>query len=92
MELTEQFDPRWNNTMIPADHWHFHRRLLERYGVVLRPGDFSAIRAAIRSEEAMAARRRAGGTVFAVRVKGLRKRIYVVACGGGRLLAVLPPC
>lgn len=33
------FDPRWDGASIPERDWHFHRRLFERYGIVLLPGE-----------------------------------------------------
>lgn len=34
----------WLGQSIPQEHWHFHRRLHERYdGLVLRPGVFSKL-------------------------------------------------
>ena len=31
----------WEGASIPAEHWHFHRRIFERYRMVLPPGAFS---------------------------------------------------
>jgi hypothetical protein len=31
----------WEGASIPAEHWHFHRRVFERYRMVLPPGAFS---------------------------------------------------
>ena len=31
----------WTGAFIPAEHWHFHRRVFERYRTVLPPGAFS---------------------------------------------------
>ena len=41
--LTEPFDPRWDGVSLPREQWHFYRRLHERYGVVLHPGEYSRI-------------------------------------------------
>ncbi len=38
------FDPRWEGASIPDNQWHFHKRLLERYGIVLGPGEYSQIK------------------------------------------------
>ncbi|WP_043367216.1 hypothetical protein [Belnapia sp. F-4-1] len=31
----------WDGACIPIKHWHFHRRIFERYRMVLPPGAFS---------------------------------------------------
>ena len=31
----------WEGAFIPLEHWHFHRRVFERYRMVLSPGAFS---------------------------------------------------
>ena len=41
MNKPTAFDPRWQGRSIPERHWHFHRQLLARYGIVLGPGEFS---------------------------------------------------
>lgn len=37
------FHPIWEGASIPLQDWHFHRRLLEHYGIVLRPGEYAKI-------------------------------------------------
>ena len=91
VERPEDFDLRWAGATIPVDHWHFHRQLLNRYGVVLAPGEFCQIVKDIRDGCAMLVeRRRTGrGTIYFVRIKSARKKVYVLAVGT-RLLTAWP--
>ena len=85
------FDQRWHGAFIPSQHWHFHRRLLSRYGIVLRPGDFSAMVRALANGTAVPVERRSGkGAIYSVRVRSARTRIYVVAIGT-HLITAWPP-
>jgi len=78
-----EFDPRWLGACIPEHNWHFHRRLLSRYGVVLGPGQFSQIVAAIRHGRARLVKvRDKWGAIYAVRIKGAGGRVYIHAIGG----------
>ncbi len=91
VEGPEIFDSRWDGATIPADHWHFHRQLLNRYGVVLAPGEFSQIVKDIRDGCAMLVkRRRTGrGAIYFVRIRSARRKVYVLAVGT-RLLTAWP--
>lgn len=76
------FDRRWQGVSIPSYHWHFHRRLLTRYGIVLAPGDFSGMVRDIRGGRAeLVERRPRGGLVYAVEIKSVRRHVYVLMVG-----------
>ena len=87
----ETLDPRWVGAAILKEHWHFHRRLLDHYRIVLAPGDFSAIVDAILCGRAMLIQRReARQAVYCARVPSAGERIYVLAAGP-KLITALPP-
>lgn len=74
------FDPRWDGTSIPEKHWHFHRRLHERYGIVMVPGDFGAMVKAIKSGKALMVRKQdRGRRIYWCKVPSCYERIYVLA-------------
>ena len=75
------FDPRWDGASIPKWHSHFHRKLFERYGIVLGPGDFADILKQIRSGEALRVEARREGAIYFVKVRSLFERIYVLSDG-----------
>ncbi|HEY1925843.1 MAG TPA: hypothetical protein VGG92_00100 [Caulobacteraceae bacterium] len=84
-------DPRWEGASIGKEHWHFHRRLWDRYSIILAPGEFTMILTAIRTGEALLVERRGRGTaVYSFRVPSCGERVYVVAAGHA-LVTVLPP-
>jgi hypothetical protein len=85
-------DPRWIGASIPFEHWHFHRQLLRRYGIVLAPGEFSYIRWAIEKGGAQLIERRKGGrAIYSVRLPLVRKRIYILVTEGGEFVTAWPP-
>ncbi len=91
LDLDGDFDARWEGAFIPVEHWHFHRRLLRRYNIVLAPGEFSAILRAIRSGKAPLIERRADGRkLYSVRIDRLNERIYVLVTGT-RIITAWPP-
>jgi hypothetical protein len=77
------FDPRWNGAAIAKDDWHFHRRLLTRYGVVLGPGEYSKIQKKIRKG-------RYKIPIYRVYTPSAPRGFYVLSFGG-RLLTAWPP-
>ncbi len=83
------FDPRWDGAFIPDDHWHFLRRLYERYAVVLAPGEFSAVIAAIKAGDSVYYRK-ADTTVHRIDLPVSVCRIFV-ATKRGRIMTVLAP-
>ena len=73
------FDPRWSGASIRLEHWHFHRRLFERYLIVLAPGEFSEMRHSIQVGRSPLIERLEGNrTVHSHRIARLSERIYVV--------------
>lgn len=90
LRRTDDWPP---GTFFGEDSWHFHRRLLERYGMVFRPGDYSNVRKMIATNEVKLVR--------VVKSKGPWRRIYyvtirneaiLISClPGGRILTAYPP-
>lgn len=76
------YDERWNGAAISQPEWHFHRQLLDRYGIVLGPGDYSHMLDRIRSGKALlvktVARNRA---VYRCRVKSTTEVVFVISDG-----------
>jgi hypothetical protein len=86
-----ELDPRWVGALIPRELWHFHRQLLDRYNIVLAPGEFSAIAEALRSGRAkLIERRESGQSIHSVRLPTAQERIYVLAYGP-RIITAWPP-
>jgi len=82
------FDLRWDGTSIPEKHWHFHKRLYERYGIVMGPGDFGAMLKAIKGGKALMVRRHGRKQrVYWCKVPSCHERIYVLASGPAILTA-----
>jgi hypothetical protein len=88
--LAEQgFIEAWHNAFISDDHWHFHRRLLERYKFILGPGEFNKILTATKVGTALLIKAKKGGTgIYWVRLNS-KKKLYVLA-KGHRLLSAWP--
>jgi hypothetical protein len=85
------FDSRWLGKSIPGRHWHFHRRLLERYGIVLAPGEFSQMLKDIASGQApMVKRRSARSAIYMVRNTRLWERFFVLVTND-EIRTALPP-
>ena len=85
------FDARWLGKSIPERHWHFHRRLLERYGIVLAPGEFSQMLKDIATGRAPVVKRRsARSAIYMVRNTRLWERFFVLVTNGD-VRTVLPP-
>jgi hypothetical protein len=85
------FDARWLGKSIPERHWHFHRRLLERYNIVLAPGEFSDMLNDIASGRApLIQRRSAKSAIYLVRNRRLFER-YFVLVSDGEVRTALPP-
>lgn len=77
------FDARWVGRSIPERHWHFHRRLLERYGIVLAPGEFSQMLKDIASGKAPLVQRRSSkSAIYQVRNQRLWERFFVLVTNG----------
>jgi hypothetical protein len=90
-EETDQLDPRWIGVSIPCEHWHFHRQLLDRYRIVLAPGEFSLMVSAIKTGEALLIERRGRKeAIYSVRIPSVHERIYVLAAGPN-IVTAWPP-
>lgn len=91
MNPPDGVDPRWIGASIRIEHWHFHRRLWERYGIVLAPGEFSMIKTAIRRGKALLVKRYdRKRAVYSIRLPSCGDRIFVLASGRA-LVTVLRP-
>lgn len=89
--MADKLDPRWHGALIEDNLFHFHRRLLERWDVVLGPGDYTAMRQMIRRGRATYIRTtERGGKVYAVRVPSVDKVVMVVV-SGWRFCTAYPP-
>lgn len=87
----DRFDARWLGKSIPQRHWHFHRRLLERYNIVLAPGEFSEMLKDIASGRApLIQRRSAKSAIYLVRNRRLFERYFVLVTYG-HVRTALPP-
>ena len=85
------FDMRWLGKSIPQRHWHFHRRLLERYNIVLAPGEFSIMLKDIASGKApLVQRRSVKSAVYLVRNRRLWERVFILVTDG-EIRTALPP-
>lgn len=85
------FNPRWDGASIPERHWHFHRQLLIRYGIVLGPGEFSDMVHDIKTGYAKVIEKRSKKTaIYSVRIDRLGERVYVLS-DGKRIITAWPP-
>ncbi len=65
---------------ISKEHWHFHRQLFLRYGVILAPGQFSQIIADIRRGRARLVKAKGKrGSIYSIRIREAGGRVYVFA-------------
>jgi hypothetical protein len=88
---TGDLDPRWVGAVIPSEHWHFHRQLLDRYNIVLAPGEFSMIVKVIQSGRALLVEKRgAKVAIYSVRIPSTQDRVYILAAGPN-LVTAWPP-
>lgn len=86
----KHIDPRWVGAVINQDRWHFHRRLLERYGIVLAPADYSRISRSIAHGETPLIEPKPDGTaVYLVRVPSSGALVFVAAKQNGELITAL---
>jgi hypothetical protein len=91
MSDLDELDPRWDGVSIQKEQWHFHRQLLARYGIVLAPGEFSAIIGAINGGQAQLIERRGRNrAIYSIRISRVRERVYVLVAGS-RLVTAWPP-
>lgn len=91
MSDEDGFDPRWNGKSIPKNHWHFHRQLLARYGIVLAPGEFSKMLDDIAKGRAKLIMQKAPTTaIYAIKNTRLWEWYYVLI-REGYVVTALPP-
>jgi len=84
-------DTRWFGATIQREHWHFHRQLLNRYGVILAPGEFSWIVSMLETGKALLVQTRGPKqAIYSIRLPRVQERIYVLATGC-RLVTAWPP-
>jgi len=87
----DDFDLLWNGKSIPKYHWHFHRQLFERYGIVLAPGEFSEMLRDIKTGSATLIEcAPSGTTIYMIRNIRLWKQ-YFVLVRDGYVVTALPP-
>lgn len=88
--LKGQFDNRWRDRSIPKKHWHFHRALYSRYGVVLAPGEFSRMLKDIQSGRALRVMTMDGDrAIYFIRLKRVGERFFVLVTKG-HVVTALP--
>ena len=87
----DDFNPRWAGVTIGKEYWHFHRQLLERYKIILAPGDFTAIKRMLDTGRALKIEDRGPDqAIFSVRVPSVHERIYILM-QGKRVITAWPP-
>jgi len=84
------FHSIWKGASIAREDWHFHIRLWERYGIVLRPGEYTRIydKAVVKKMKPIVVTHR--GRIHPVFLYGPQETIYVVA-NDRHLVTVLTP-
>lgn len=91
MAANEGFDPRWLGAVVREPTWHFHRRLFERYGIILGPADYSRISISVARGLARQIRPGPDGTaVYLVQVPTSGALVFVGAKPGGELITAMP--
>ena len=91
MSVDDQLDPRWHGAFIRERDWHFHRRLLERYGIVLAAGEYRDLIAEMKNGSAqLIEQKKRGLAVYAFEIKSANQPIFVMA-EGLRLHTALRP-
>ncbi|MGB3541172.1 MAG: hypothetical protein WBA42_23725 [Mesorhizobium sp.] len=86
----DDFDPLWDGKSIPKHHWHFHRQLFARYGIILAPGEFSEMQRDIKTGWATLVDRRATDiAIYMIRNVRLWKQ-YFVLVRNGYIVTALP--
>jgi hypothetical protein len=90
MAKSGKFDNRWLGVSIPAEHWHFHRRLYERYNIILAPGEYSGIMKDIRKGVAVLLHQEGHRRVYLVNQRSTGTDICVAVSGARLATALLP--
>jgi hypothetical protein len=87
----DQLDPRWYGAVIGRDHWHFHRRLFERYGIILAPGEYSKMKADIKNGTAQVIKQKSPAqAIYVFKLESANQPVFVAAVGT-RLTTAMPP-
>ena len=90
-EVGDNLAKLWEGAVIDRVHWHFHRQLFKRYGIVLVPREFSKILYDIRKGKALIIERRPrGAAIVSVRIQSVDERVYLLA-RDQNLVTVWPP-
>lgn len=84
------FHPIWDGVSIDIRHWHFHRRLYERYSIILRPGEFADIFEKAVKKKKKAFHKTDRSRVHSVFVRSAQEMVFVVA-DERSLITVLTP-
>jgi hypothetical protein len=84
------FDLRWDGAFIASVHWHFHRRLYERYRIVLAPGEFSQIARILEKNTGLFVSRRETAGIYVFKLERLNRRIFVLS-ENGSIISAWPP-
>lgn len=78
-------------TRVRKPTWHFHRQLYDRYGIVMKHGEFSEMMADIRTGRAeLIERKSQAGSIYAILLAQHWKTIFV-AVRKGRVVTAMPP-
>ena len=88
--MPSDYDDRWTGVSIPEIEWHFHARLLERYDIILNPGEFSRMLKLIKEDRAPVVHRNPPSRIVAFR-RNFDSKLIFVAVMGVRPLTALPP-
>lgn len=91
MNDTDGFDHRWNGKSIPKKHWHFHRQLMSRYGIVLAPGEFSQMLRDIKIGRAKVIEYRPPSSVVYMIINTRLWDRYFILVTDGYVITALPP-
>ncbi|MER8691901.1 hypothetical protein NKI77_18195 [Mesorhizobium opportunistum] len=91
MSKKPYFNPLWLGASIPKRHWHFHRQLWRRYGIVLQPGEFSDMVRDIKNGYAKAIEKRSKKvSIYSVKIDRVGERVYVLS-DGKHIITAWPP-
>lgn len=86
------YDPLWEGACIPIEHWHFHRRLWERYWIVLGPGEFGDIKRAVEKGRAFQIESHTEGkATYLFRLGQHGQDLVFALFRGSRPVTALPP-
>lgn len=84
------FHSMWEGARIPFEDWHFHRRLYERYGIVLRPGEYGHLLKKVRNKAGIYYHSKDGVRVHRIYLHGAMEDVFVVANDSTLITAIDP--